>query len=135
MKESVSDAIWFIAQIRQLYRLEEQIRLLDSAERFQIRQVQARPIWEAMKNQAEELKPKLLPRSTLGQAVNYFLNDYDALVGYVKDGRFEIDNNLVENDICPAAVGRKAGSSLVIPMRDGAARSFTRSWAAAGGGG
>lgn len=107
MKESVSDAIWFIAQIRQLYRLEEQIRLLDSAERFQIRQVQARPIWEAMKNQAEELKPKLLPKSTLGQAVNYFLNDYDALIGYLKDGRFEIDNNLVENDIRPAAVGRK----------------------------
>jgi len=107
LKESVSDAIWFIAQIRQLYRLEEQIRLLGSAERFQIRQVQARPIWEAMKNQAEELKPKLLPRSTLGQAVNYFLNDYDALIGYLKDGRFEIDNNLVENDIRPAAVGRK----------------------------
>jgi len=107
LKESVSDAIWFIAQIRQLYRLEEQIRLLDSAERFQIRQVQARPIWEAMKNQAEELKPKLLPKSTLGQAVNYFLNDYDALIGYLKDGRFEIDNNLVENDIRPAAVGRK----------------------------
>ena len=107
MKESVSDAIWFIAQIRELYRLEEQIRLLDSAERFQIRQVQARPIWEAMKNQAEELKPKLLPKSTLGQAVNYFLNDYDALIGYLKDGRFEIDNNLVENDIRPAAVGRK----------------------------
>jgi hypothetical protein len=39
--------------------------------------------------------------------VNYFLNDYDALVGYLKDGRFEIDNNLVENDIRPAAVGRK----------------------------
>jgi len=39
--------------------------------------------------------------------VNYFLNDYDALVGYLKDGRLEIDNNLVENDIRPAAVGRK----------------------------
>lgn len=60
-----------------------------------------------MKKQAEQLKPKLLPKSTLGQAVHYFLNDYDALIGYLKDGRFEIDNNLVENDIRPAAVGRR----------------------------
>jgi transposase len=107
LKESASEAIWFIVQIRQLYRLEEQIRLLEPADRYQIRHEQAPPIWEAMKKQAEELKPKLLPKSTLGQAVNYFLNDYDALVGYLKDGRFEIDNNLVENDIRPAAVGRK----------------------------
>jgi transposase len=48
-----------------------------------------------------------VPKSTLEQAVNYFLNDYDALVGYLKDGGLEIDNNLVENDIRPAAVGRK----------------------------
>jgi transposase len=107
LKESVSEAVWFIVQIRQLYRLEDQIRLLEPAERFQIRHEQAPPIWEAMKKQAEELKPKLLPKSTLGQAVNYFLNDYDALVGYLKDGRFEIDNHLVENDIRPAAVGRR----------------------------
>jgi transposase len=107
LKESVSDALWFIVQIRQLYRLEDQIRPLDSAERFRIRHEQARPLWEAMKKQAEELQPKFLPKSTLGQAVNYFLNDYDALAGYLKDERLEIDNNLVENDIRPAAVGRK----------------------------
>jgi hypothetical protein len=107
LKEAVHEALWFIVQIRQLYRLEEEIRSLAPAERFQIRHRQAPPIWEAMKKQAEELKPKLLPKSTLGQAVNYFLNDYDALVGYLKDGRFEIDNNLVENDIRPAAVGRR----------------------------
>lgn len=80
LKESVSEA-WFIVQIRQLYRLEDQIRLRDPAERFPIRHEQAPPIWEAMRKQAEELKPKLLPKSTLGQAVNYFLNDYDTLVG------------------------------------------------------
>src|SRR5690606_27334266 len=51
--------------------------------------------------------PTLLPQSTLGKAVNYFLNDYDALIGYLDDGRFEIDNNLVENSIRPTAVGRK----------------------------
>ena len=80
LRELVTEAIWFIGQIRLLYRLEEQIRLLDPAERYRIRQEQAPPIWEAMKKHAKELQPQLLPKSTLGQAVNYFLNEYDALL-------------------------------------------------------
>jgi len=107
LKESVNDAVWFIAQIRQLYRLEDELRSLGPAARYRLRQEQAPPIWAAMKNRAEEIGPHLLPKSTLGKAVNYFLNEYDALHGYLADGRFEIDNNLVENDIRPTAVGRK----------------------------
>ena len=30
-----------------------------------------------------------------------------ALVGYLRDGRFEIDSNLVENDVRPSAVGKR----------------------------
>jgi transposase len=107
LKESLPEAVWFIRQMRQLYRLEDQIRPLDHAERYRIRQEQTPAIWEAMKQHAEALEPKLLPKSTLGKAVHYFLNEYHALVGYLKDGRFEIDNNLIENDIRPTAVGRK----------------------------
>ena len=47
------------------------------------------------------------PKSTLGKAVRYLLNEYTALVGYLRDGRFEIDSNLVENDVRPSAVGKK----------------------------
>ena len=107
LKESLPEAVWFIRRMRQLYRLEDQIRGADPAERYRFRQEQAPPIWAAMKKRAEGLQPRLLPKSTLGKAVNYFLNEYDALVGYLADGRFEIDNNLIENDIRPTAVGRK----------------------------
>ena len=107
LKESLPEAVWFIRQMRQLYRLEDQLRALDPAERYRLRQEQAPALWEAMKQHAEALEPKLLPKSTLGKAVNYFLNEYPALVGYLRDGRFEIDNNLIENDIRPTAVGRK----------------------------
>jgi len=62
-----------------------------------------------MKRRALELQanPRLLPQSSLGKAVNYFLNEYTAVVGYLRHGRFEIDNNLVENDVRPSVVGRK----------------------------
>jgi hypothetical protein len=62
-----------------------------------------------MKHRALELRanPRLLPQSSLGKAVNYFLNEYTAVVGYLRDGRYEIDNNNVENDVRPSAVGRR----------------------------
>lgn len=107
LRESVGEAVWFIGQIRKLYRIENKARSLDPTERYTLRRAEAPSIWQGMKARAEELQPKLLPQSTLGKAVNYFLNEYEPLNGYLRDGRFEIDNNLVENDIRPTAVGRK----------------------------
>src|SRR5205814_4971066 len=49
----------------------------------------------------------ILPQSSLGKALNYFLNEYTALVGYLKSGLLEIDNNLIENSIRGPVVGRK----------------------------
>jgi CRP/FNR family transcriptional regulator, cyclic AMP receptor protein len=56
-----------------------------------------RMVWDALKAKAQELQPARLPQSTLGKALNYFLNEYDALAGYLREGRFEIDNNGQEN--------------------------------------
>lgn len=107
LQENFAEAAWFIAQIRRLYRIEDEIRGLPPDQRFARRQQEAPEIWRRLKSKAEQLYATLLPKSTLGKAVSYFLNDYDALTGYLRDGRFEIDNNLIENSIRPTAVGRK----------------------------
>jgi transposase len=107
LQENFAEAVWFITQIRSLYQIEDTIRELSPNERHTPREQQAPPIWAALKAKAEQLRPTLLPKSTLGKAINYFLNEYDALTGYLHDGRYEIDNNLVENAIRPTAVGRK----------------------------
>lgn len=102
-------ALWFIAQIRQLYRIEQECRDLPPDQRKTLRRQKAPPLWKAIKKRAQELKasPVFLPRTSLGKAVSYFLNEYTALVGYLRDGRFEIDNNLVEGNIRPTCVGKK----------------------------
>lgn len=107
LRENLAEAVWFITQIRALYRIDNELRGLAPAERHVRRLEKAPQIWERLKARAEELKPRLLPQSTLGKALNYFLNEHDALKGYLSDGRFEIDNNLVENAIRPTAVGRR----------------------------
>jgi transposase len=107
--ESCSEALWFIGQMRQLYRLERELKDASPAERRQGRLQKAPAIWLAMKRRAEAIRddPRVLPKSTLGNAVRYLLNEYTALVGYLRDGQFEIDSNLVENDVRPSAVGKK----------------------------
>ena len=107
--ESCSEALWFIGQMRQLYQLERELKDASPQERRQGRLQKAPALWLAMKRRAEAIRanPRVLPQSTLGKAVRYLLNEYTALIGYLRDGRFEIDSNLVENDVRPSAVGKK----------------------------
>jgi transposase len=109
LQESCSEGLWFIGQMRQLYRLEHELKDVNPEERRRGRLQKAPAIWLAMKRRAAVLRadPRVLPQSTLGKAVRYLLNEYMALVGYLRDGRFEIDSNLVENDVRPSAVGKK----------------------------
>lgn len=100
-------AIGFIAHFRRLYRIERQTEDLTPEERHQIRQEQAVSIWTQLQQDAQALQPQLLPKSTLGKAVSYFLNEYEALTGYLQSPTYRIDNNLVENSIRVPAVGRR----------------------------
>lgn len=106
--QNSTEAAWFISGIRALYAIEDQARKMSHAQRHQLRKDAAvLEIWEALKEKAEALRSTVLPKSTLGEAISYFLNEYQFLTGYLQDGRFEIDNNLVENAIRPTVVGRK----------------------------
>jgi len=56
------------------------------------------------------LKEKIIvvpPKSAIGMAMAYTLNLWPRLIRYTDDGRFLIDNNLIENSIRPVAIGRK----------------------------
>ena len=49
----------------------------------------------------------VLPKSPMGKAITYALNQFDALCVYATDGRLNIDNNTAENALRRIAVGRK----------------------------
>jgi hypothetical protein len=107
--ESCSESLWFIGQMRQLYQLERELKDGTPQERRDGRLAKAPAIWRAMKRRAQGLRadPRVLPQSSLGKAVNCFLYEYMALAGYLREGRFEIDSNLVENNARPSAVGKR----------------------------
>ena len=100
-------AISFLAQFRRLYRIEAQTQNSPPEERQGVRQTEAAPIWAQMLSDAQALRPQVLPHSSLGKALGYLINEYPALIGYLESGRYQIDNNLVENSIRVPAVGRR----------------------------
>ena len=49
----------------------------------------------------------MLPKTKLGEAIQYCLNQWHKLVRYTLDGQLSIDNNRAERAIKPFVIGRK----------------------------
>ncbi len=98
-----------IAVIRRLYEIERQAKEhnLDHAARRELRQLDAKPLLDAMQPWLSALQSSVLPKSPLGEAIRYTLRQWDALTRFLEDGRVAIDNNLVERQMRTVAVGRK----------------------------
>lgn len=91
---------------QQLYEIEENLRGKPPDERYRVRLELAQPIWDKMKTWATKNKPKVPVKSKIGNAFQYFENEYEYLTGYLKDGRFEMDNGFTERAIRKFAIGR-----------------------------
>lgn len=90
-----------------LYEFEEPLKSVSFDERYKIRNLQAVPLWEKFKAWAVENQSKVPPKSKIGGAFHYFLNEYEYLIGYLKNGMFEMDNGFAERAIKYFAIGRK----------------------------
>jgi transposase len=95
--------------IQDLYKVEREVReaQLSYDEIKLYRQEKSAPLLDKLEKYLIEEKPLVLPKSTIGRAINYTLKLWPRLKRYVDDARFHIDNNLIENTIRPVALGRK----------------------------
>lgn len=98
-----------LLMIQKLYGFEREAREagLTYDEIKQLRQEKSVPVLKEMEEWLIEESFKVLPKSAIGMAINYSLNLWERLKRYTEDGRFQIDNNLIENTIRPVALGRK----------------------------
>jgi transposase len=101
-------ADWALNQIQKLYRIEKQIKGLSVEERYRIRQEQSIPLLGQFKAWLDKSAPNVLPKSLLGNALNYALNQWEKAIRYCDDGRLDIDNNRSERAIKPFVMGRRA---------------------------
>jgi transposase len=102
-----------MAYIRLLYDVEDQAKEkhLGSPARAALRRQLALPRLAQFKAWLETQQLSegggVLPKSPMGQAITYALNQYNALCVYVSDGDLAIDNNAGENALRRIGVGRK----------------------------
>jgi hypothetical protein len=97
-----------LAWFRRLYLLERTWRPLSDEERLQLRQERALPILGELHDWLEDVRPTLLPKSKIAEAVSYALNQWEAWIRYCEAGFLSIDNNLSERMVKPCAMGRNA---------------------------
>lgn len=102
-------AMVLLAYIRLLYEVEREARdrALDAAGRRALRQERSVPILADVEAYLKREQPHVLPKSPIGEAIAYALNNWAALARYTEDGDLEIDNNAAERSLRGVAVGRK----------------------------
>lgn len=91
----------------QLFAIERKLKTLEPKERYKQRLEKSKPIVEAFLAWLKIQEQKVLPKSGVGKAIVYCLNQWDQLVAFLEDGRLEIDNNRSERSIKPVVIGRK----------------------------
>jgi transposase len=99
-------AVQALLYISQLYDVERDAKHLHAHERRQIRQTQSRPLADAFLQWMLLQRQKITDGSATAKALDYSLKRWTALTRFLDDGQLPIDNNWIENQIRPIAIGR-----------------------------
>lgn len=94
---------------KELYKIEREAKNneLTPELRYELRQKKSKPLMDKFKIWLDDIYPTVLPKSSLGNAVNYCIKFGAGLTRFLDDGRLEIDNNLTEQEIKPLVIARK----------------------------
>ena len=95
--------------IQRLYAIERNAKeqKMTPDQRYLLRKKKAMPILEELHNYLLKQKDRVIPKSSIGKAIAYMLNLWHRLIRYTENGKYDIDNNSIENKIRPLALGRK----------------------------
>ena len=92
-----------------LFKLEKEYRKekLTPEEIYEKRLEKTEPVLQDFSAWLKTKEKQVLPKTSLGKAINYCLNQWTKLTAFMIDGRLEISNNRAERAIKPFVIGRK----------------------------
>jgi transposase len=97
-----------IQRIGWIYHVEGQLEGLDAQQRQAAREQLTRPLWQELHVWLKLERRRVPDGGSIASAIDYSLNAWDALTRHLEDGAVPIDNNFIERQIKPWAMGRKA---------------------------
>ena len=104
-----AEAIKMVTRMDALFLVDRDARqkAMSGAERLAQRRDLAQPWVEEIREACRTLSKQILPKSALGKAVAYTLNQWPKLARCLEHEDVELSNNLAENSMRPVALGRK----------------------------
>lgn len=95
-----------LTYIGQLYEIEREVKHLKPDERGRIRKDKSKLLVDALHQWMLLQRQCITDGTATAKALDYSLKRWAALTRFVQDGRLPIDNNWIENQIRPIAIGR-----------------------------
>lgn len=89
----MNEALKYLSTI---FNLEEEFRELNRVERYNKRLEKTKPVLDDFHKWLLTEKERTLPKSLLGKAITYSLNQWDQLINFLNDGRLSCHNNRCE---------------------------------------
>jgi transposase len=89
-----------------IYHVESLLAGMTPEDRLEGRQCLSRPLWDELRAWLQ-IERRRVAGGVIGQAIDYSLNNWDALTLHLSDGRVPIDNNHLEQQIKPWKLGAK----------------------------
>jgi transposase len=96
-----------LAFIQKLYAVEREIKGISPKRKKRVRRSRSTKILKRFKQWLDQEIQKVLPKSPIGQAIQYTRGHWEGLLTYTKDGAVEIDSNRVERSIRGWKLGLK----------------------------
>ena len=95
-----------LEQIARVYEIEREVKELDPDARRRIRQEKSKPLLDALHQWMILNRQKITDGSATAKALDYSLRRWGPLTRFLYDGQLPVDNNHIENQIRPIAIGR-----------------------------
>jgi transposase len=107
--DPISIAQEAVEMIDELYAVEHIARdgVYTAKERKKLRRERSKAILKKLHKWLLYHQRRVTPKSRLGEAIQYALNQWEGLNTFLIDGRIEVDNNRAERAIKPIVIGRK----------------------------
>ncbi|WP_453967430.1 IS66 family transposase [Bradyrhizobium elkanii] len=85
-----------IERLQAVYAIEAEIRGSSAEQRLAVRRARTAPLMEAIKARLTTMVGQLFSQSKLAEAINYVLNHWDGLTLFLRDGRVEVEIELLD---------------------------------------
>ena len=99
--------IVFLVEIDELFAIEREIDGRPAAERLAVREERAEPLVAELEAWLRVQHARVSPKSEVGKAIAYALNQWKALTRFLEDGRICLSNNAAERALRGVALGRR----------------------------